>query len=190
MTLKSCCLHITSVLLLLFILNGCSNKSSPPPPGPAIKPIAIKNSFLNGNTFDVTIYGTQLQPVIRIEFTEPVKTSSIGSSVKITDPAGVEAAITTTLQNHDSVLLVQPASPLNYLSKYNFLITTGLRSSTDGSLSQEFIKDFITKIDSSRKFPVTTDNALLDLIQQQTFKYFWDYGHPVSGLARERSNAT
>jgi hypothetical protein len=21
-------------------------------------------------------------------------------------------------------------------------------------------------------------------------KYFWDYGHPVSGLARERSNAT
>src|SRR4029079_7537765 len=24
--------------------------------------------------------------------------------------------------------------------------------------------------------------------QQQTFKYFWDFGHPVSGLARERSN--
>ena len=31
---------------------------------------------------------------------------------------------------------------------------------------------------------------MLDLVQQQTFKYFWDYGHPVSGLARERSNAT
>jgi hypothetical protein len=31
---------------------------------------------------------------------------------------------------------------------------------------------------------------MLDLVQQQTFQYFWDYGHPVSGLARERSNAT
>lgn len=33
-----------------------------------------------------------------------------------------------------------------------------------------------------------SDTALLDLVQQQTFKYFWDFGHPVSGLARERSN--
>jgi hypothetical protein len=33
-----------------------------------------------------------------------------------------------------------------------------------------------------------SDSALLDLVQQQTFKYFWDFAHPVSGLARERSN--
>jgi hypothetical protein len=33
-----------------------------------------------------------------------------------------------------------------------------------------------------------TDSALLDVIQRQTFRYFWDFGHPVSGLARERSN--
>jgi len=191
LALKSFFLNIILLGSLASILNGCSSKDSPsPPPGPTAKPLAIKNSFLDGNSFDFTVYGTQLRPVIRIEFTEPVKTSSITSNVKITDPSGVEAAITTTLQNHDSVLLVQPTNPLNYLSKYNFLITTGLRSSTDGSFSPEFLKDFITKIDSSRKFPVISDNALLDLIQQQTFKYFWDYGHPVSGLARERSNAT
>lgn len=33
-----------------------------------------------------------------------------------------------------------------------------------------------------------TDSALLDVVQRQTFRYFWDFGHPVSGLARERSN--
>jgi hypothetical protein len=33
-----------------------------------------------------------------------------------------------------------------------------------------------------------SDSSLLDLVQQQTFRYFWDFGHPVSGLARERSN--
>lgn len=33
-----------------------------------------------------------------------------------------------------------------------------------------------------------SDEALLDLVQRQTLAYFWDFGHPVSGLARERSN--
>lgn len=33
-----------------------------------------------------------------------------------------------------------------------------------------------------------SDSALLDVVQKQTFKYFWDFAHPVSGLARERSN--
>lgn len=33
-----------------------------------------------------------------------------------------------------------------------------------------------------------TDEQLLDLVQRQTIRYFWDFAHPVSGLARERSN--
>lgn len=35
-----------------------------------------------------------------------------------------------------------------------------------------------------------SDTALLELVQKQTFKYFWDFAHPVSGLARERSNVS
>src|SRR5450432_180563 len=33
-----------------------------------------------------------------------------------------------------------------------------------------------------------SDSALLDIVQQQTFRYFWDFAHPVSSMARERSN--
>lgn len=33
-----------------------------------------------------------------------------------------------------------------------------------------------------------TDTQLLDAVQRQTLRYFWDFAHPVSGLARERSN--
>ena len=33
-----------------------------------------------------------------------------------------------------------------------------------------------------------TDDELLTKVQQQTFRYFWDFGHPVSGLARERTD--
>ena len=39
------------------------------------------------------------------------------------------------------------------------------------------------------KFPMISDEALLTLVQKQTFKYFWDFGHPVSGLARERNTS-
>ena len=33
-----------------------------------------------------------------------------------------------------------------------------------------------------------SDSALLDIVQRQTFRYFWNFGHPVSGMARERDN--
>ncbi len=32
-----------------------------------------------------------------------------------------------------------------------------------------------------------SDEQLLDLVQRQTFYYFWDGAHPVSGLARDRA---
>lgn len=31
-----------------------------------------------------------------------------------------------------------------------------------------------------------TDDEWLDMLQEATFRYFWDYGHPISGLSRER----
>lgn len=33
-----------------------------------------------------------------------------------------------------------------------------------------------------------SDEELLETVQRQTFRFFWHYGHPKSGLARERSN--
>lgn len=33
-----------------------------------------------------------------------------------------------------------------------------------------------------------SDSALFELVQKQSFRYFWDFAHPVSGMARERSN--
>ncbi|MCB2409735.1 glucoamylase family protein [Hymenobacter lucidus] len=44
------------------------------------------------------------------------------------------------------------------------------------------------KFDPKQRPRNLTDEQLLDLVQKQTFRYFWDFGHPVSGMARERSN--
>src|SRR5271154_4075533 len=32
-----------------------------------------------------------------------------------------------------------------------------------------------------------SDTELLELVQRQTFRYFWEFAHPRSGLARDRS---
>lgn len=40
--------------------------------------------------------------------------------------------------------------------------------------------------------PTTTKipfEDLLDLVQEQTFNYFWDFAEPLSGMAKERSQA-
>lgn len=42
--------------------------------------------------------------------------------------------------------------------------------------------------DATKRPTHLSDSALLDLVQKQTFKYFWDFAHPISGMARERSN--
>lgn len=44
------------------------------------------------------------------------------------------------------------------------------------------------KIHSEKPLQTLSDTALLSLVQKQTFKYFWDFAHPISGMSRERSN--
>lgn len=34
-----------------------------------------------------------------------------------------------------------------------------------------------------------TDEELLNMVQQYTFRYFWDFAHPMSGMARERNTS-
>jgi hypothetical protein len=36
---------------------------------------------------------------------------------------------------------------------------------------------------------ILTDEELLDMVQEATFRYFWDFGHPGSGMARERNTS-
>lgn len=49
-------------------------------------------------------------------------------------------------------------------------------------------KDIQQVFDATNRPKDLSDSALLDVAQRQTFRYFWDFGHPVSGMARERSN--
>jgi len=71
---------------------------------------------------------------------------------------------------------------LQDLTKYSFAISSGLKA-TNGYTFAGFSNVFTTAT-----IPLS-DEDLLTLVQRQTFKYFYDYAHPASGMARERSGS-
>lgn len=48
---------------------------------------------------------------------------------------------------------------------------------------------FFTGPSAVPDFPLVSDDELLTTIQEQTFRYFWDFGHPDCGMARERNTS-
>ena len=167
---------------------SCKKGSSPPNSPPPVLLVILKSMVVNGASFEDGMHGVNSTAIIKASFSQPILHGSEASAISLTDLNGTAVSVTTSFQNSDSSLLIQTTIPLQYLTKYNFKISTALKSASGGNLISSVDKLFCTKIDSVSKFPVLSDDALLDKVQQQTFKYFWDFGHPVSGLSRERSN--
>ena len=95
--------------------------------------------------------------------------------------------LTTSFQNGDSTAIIQPAT-LSYLTRYTLNIATSLQSKSGGNLTTVVQKAFYTQIDSTDKYPQISDSALLTLVEQTTFSYFWNGADPASGMAKERAS--
>ena len=175
--------------LCLFV--GCSKKSSNPPPPPP-PPVAMNSTLIRINNQPASgsaNYNINTTPAIKFSFSAPVDRTSVNSNVSFRENSGTVVSYSIGYENADSSIVIQSTLPLKNLTKYILDVTTGLKSDAGRNLSSAINLSFITRIDSSRKFPLISDNALFDLVQQQTFKYFWDFAHPVSGLARERNTS-
>ena len=113
----------------------------------------------------------------------------MAGSLLLNEGNGTAVAFITSFANGDSTLLLRPSSMLKGFTSYSLIISTTLQSISNKNLNNTISITLRTGIDSTDKFPIISDNALIDLVQKQTFKYFWDFGHPTSGLARERNTS-
>ncbi|HRJ81182.1 MAG TPA: glucoamylase family protein [Cyclobacteriaceae bacterium] len=86
-------------------------------------------------------------------------------------------------------LTVSVNQSLKHLARYLFWISHEIKGINGETLQNQFSRNFYTEVDPTPKFPVVSDDELLTLVQQQTFKYFWDFAHPASGMARERNTS-
>jgi len=145
--------------------------------------LTIDSIYLNG--IDIKTFHPQnisrQNIIIETYFSFPVNTSSFSDNVSL---SGVSNLNHTFSENNQKVTTTI-TTELTGLKKYTLNISKNL-TSTEGYAFNGFSNYFFTEVDSTPKFPVISDDELLTLVQQQTFKFFWDYAHPVSGLTRER----
>jgi hypothetical protein len=175
-------------LLTTFIFWSCKKND-------ITKPIVGSSfNFVKASINDIAfksgvIYNVDTSaPAIRISFSAPINISSVPGNVALVAGASI-LPLKYSFDNSDSTLVIQPTQPLASLTSYTMSVVTAVKSVSDSALKNVVRLTFITQIDSTDKFPQITDSALLTLVEQQTFNYFWDFGHPVSGLARERTSS-
>lgn len=123
---------------------------------------------------------------LTLNFSVPVERGSMESSIVMSGENVPNFDF--NYSNNDQTVILTGGNSLKYLSKYNFNISKNLES-VQGSKFDGFSNTLFTVLDSTYKFPEISDEELLTLVQEQTFKYFWDFGHPVSGLSRERNTS-
>jgi hypothetical protein len=86
-----------------------------------------------------------------------------------------------------NTLILALKQPLSYFTTYTFYIESG--NNLGVRIVDDFTYKFTTPYDPSPKKDIISDDELLTLVQQQTFRYFYDFAHPTSGLARERDSS-
>lgn len=179
------------ITLLFVITASCSKKDDPQPsPTPPSALVLVKARLNNAVAQTASVnYGLPPTVAIRLSFNNAVDRTSVASSVILKENGSIPVPVNYSYENNDSTLVVNASAALKHITRYTISAGTGLKSAQGGYLYSNATIQMVTHIDSANKFPVISDDALLTLVQQQTFRYFWDFAHPVSGLARERNNS-
>lgn len=149
--------------------------------------LVVTNFTIDGQSYNAFDYLSDIavDPEIVIEFSLPVDVSNLESELRLkgSDVPDLDIAVT----DDDKKVVITLSDHLQSWSRYIFTLEDDIQG-RNGEIFESIQQEFYTTVDETPKFPTISDEELLTLIQSQTFKYFWDYGHPVSGMARERNS--
>jgi len=153
-----------------------------------IMPLVIESIIIEGEQVNPGLLNKEvsLNPEISLHFNTPVDVSDVNDYSSFTSSQSTESY--TLKQTAENVISFETNAELEGYIKYNFKISSDIEKRI-GKPFDGLDLNFITILDSTYKFPEISDEELLTLVQKQTFKYFWDFAHPVSGLSRERNTS-
>ncbi len=120
---------------------------------------------------------------IQVTFSRALDPNNYKSSFSFSGPP-----LSFVLSSDSKTILATNTTMAKGLTKYTFSISSTL-TSAEGFSFAGFSSAFYTGVDSIYKYAQIPDDDLLTLVQKQTFKYFWDFGHPQCGMARERNSS-
>ncbi|WP_460519959.1 glucoamylase family protein [Cyclobacterium sediminis] len=122
---------------------------------------------------------------LKLSFSKP--TTLILEHLELTQD-GVARELLLEAGDDDVSWFVKSADKLGDFKRHTFTIRD-LAQAGESKVLEAFTLEFYTGKSEENKFPALDNSALLTLIQEQTFKYFWDFAHPNSGMIRERNTS-
>ena len=174
-----------AVLFLLIAFPSCKQEEA------QVKTASIESLTVNGQTIANGGKTNDLpidKPVaIDIEFSNAINTA-LWNAGKIYIP-GIDSTYFGIAQGSSNKHLILTIDNKAFKAYSSYPLTIFSGENLGINLADNFTCTLLTGLDSTAKFPVISNDELLTLVQRQTFKYFWDFGHPVSGMARERSTS-
>jgi len=177
------------LILFLTVFLACK-KERKEESAPETEPFALVSVQVD-SIADTTLTYTDVdrQPSMKLVFSLPLNISSVAGNVLLNESSGEAVQYSLSYENDNRSIVVKPVSALSSFSSFRLMVSQGLQAATGQTLEENVIVNLNTRLDSTDKFPRIPDEELLTLVQRQTFKYFWDFAHPVSGLARERNTS-
>ncbi|WP_236970791.1 glucoamylase family protein [Membranihabitans marinus] len=151
----------------------------------SVEPLKLLTASSNGLVLDMRKQNKDisLSLDLQLEFSHPLSLENFKNNIHLEDGGEL-----TVEQESENAFLVKTTDPLDYWKKVSLVIDEGLGAEVHRPF-EEVKLDCFTALDSTDKFPRITDEALLNKVQQHSFEYFWSFGHPVSGMARERNTS-
>jgi hypothetical protein len=149
--------------------------------------MVINNITLNGLSFKPPALPKNVSRTsitIVIDFSEALDPATFQPLIVF---SGLTVPSMTLSEGNKKVTLTNFGT-LDYYKRF-YLTISGNLIAQNGFNFDGFTNSFYTSLDSTYKFPQLTDDELLDLVQHQTFRYFYDFAHPACGLARERNTS-
>jgi hypothetical protein len=122
--------------------------------------------------------------ILKLVFSEELDDESLQDDIRITP----SFASDFELSADGTTVTITSTEDLDYYRHYYLNVSSDL-AFENGFEFEEYNTRFQTGLNPEPKFPQISDAALLTKIQEATFGYFWDFAHPVSGLARERNTS-
>ncbi|WP_367916123.1 glucoamylase family protein [Leadbetterella sp. DM7] len=174
-------------LALVFLCSCSSGTKEEPQPDP----LEVRGIRLGSQPADepATRIAVPLNAAITIDFSQPLDPAAgLTPFISLLNRKGETVACGYTFSNENRTLTLQPTGGLAGFQRYTFVVRSGLTSSEKGTLRKEESLFFYTDADRADKMERISDDALLTKVQQNTFRYFYDFAHPVSGMTRERSS--
>lgn len=177
-----------SIFYLLFfsLLGLASCSKEPTQQEDTTKKAVIFSAQVNGTrmTASKAIEGVPVDEVVfELEFSTEIDIEKFDPSLIVFSGGELEVSP----GENAKILRLKPVKPLRAFTTYTLNILA--LDQLGVSVVEAYRYIIITALDTSDKFERISDEELLTLIQERTFKYFWDYAHPVSGLSRERLNS-